>query len=224
MPQYYNFGITAASAENPDSFELYKFLLFTSGSITREEPRRAQNPYGEQPNINVNIPPDTPAPSVDQTVQFQDLHNRLQTLAHSIDSLYNEVRVLADKSEGRHQELSRNIISPDRLDAIDIRLHGIETIVRGYQGQFSGLESSLKDTHSSLAESLPKHMGDRTCFTQSSHSLSYNLFNQFLNQSTHFISFILTILSYNNVSTPHGAPYFRLYRCPATTGWVLCHI
>ncbi|KAK0511748.1 hypothetical protein JMJ35_006321 [Cladonia borealis] len=160
MPQYYNFGITAASAENPDSFELYKFLLFTSGSVTREEPRRAQTPYGEQSNINANTPPDTPAPSVDQTAQFQDLHNRLQTLTHSIDSLYNEIRVLADKSEGRHQELSRNVISPDRLDAIDTRLHGIETIVRGYQGQFSGLENSLKDTHSSLAENLPKHMGD----------------------------------------------------------------
>ena len=176
MPQYYNFGITAASAENPDSFELYKFLLFTSGSVTREEPRRAQTPYGEQPNINANTPPDTSAPSVDQTAQFQDLHNRLQTLTHSIDSLYNEVRVLADRSEARHQELSRNVISPDRLDTIDIRLHGIETIVRGYQGQFSGLESSLKDTHSSLAENLPKHMGDRTCYTQTSHSFSHNLF------------------------------------------------
>ena len=162
MPQYYNFGITAASAENPDSFELYKFLLFTSGSITREEPRRGQKPYGEQPNIQVNIPPDAPAPSVDQTAQFQDLQNRLQTLARSIDSLYNEVRVLADRSESRHQELSRKGISPDRLDAIDVRLNGIETIVRGYRGQFSGLETSLKDTHSSLAENLPKHMGDRT--------------------------------------------------------------
>ena len=175
MPQYYNFGITAASAENPDSFELYKFLLFTSGSVTREEPRRAQNPYGEQPNTHVNMPPDTPAPSVDQTAQFQDLHTRLQTLAHSIDSLYNEVKALADRSEARHQELSRKVISPDRLDAIDVRLNGIETIVRGYQGQFSGLESSLKDTHSSLAENLPKHMGDRTFSTHSSHKLSYNL-------------------------------------------------
>ena len=220
MPQYYNFGITAASAENPDSFELYKFLLFTSGSITREEPRRAQTPYGEQPNINVNNPPDTPAPSVDQTAQFQDLHNRLQTLTHSIDSLYNEVRALADRSEARHQELSRNAISPERLDAIDIRLHGIETIVRGYQGQFSGLESSLKDTHSSLAENLPKHMGDRTYFTQTPRSFSHNL----LIKSERCISFVLTILSYNNVSTPNGAPHLRLYRCPATTGWVLCHI
>ena len=175
MPQYYNFGITAASAENPDSFELYKFLLFTSGSVTREEPRRAQNPYGEQPNIQVNMPPDTPAPSVDQTAQFQDLHNRLQTLAHSIESLFNEVRVLADRSEARHKELSRKVISPDRLDAIDVRLNGIETIVRGYQGQFSGLESSLKDTHSSLAENLPKHMGDRTYSTQSSQSIIQSL-------------------------------------------------
>ena len=161
MPQYYNFGITAASADNPDSFELYKFMLFTSRAITREEPRQAQSPYQQQPNVIPNTPPNIQAPSVDQTAQLHDVENRIQTLAHSIDSIYNELRVLAQKSEGRHQELSRGSVSADTLNAMDNRLQSIETLVRGYQQQFTGMQNALKDSHSSLAENLPKHMGDR---------------------------------------------------------------
>ncbi|KAL2050506.1 hypothetical protein ABVK25_009175 [Lepraria finkii] len=51
-------------------------------------------------------------------------------------------------------------MSVERLIAMDQRLQGIENTVRDYQGQFSSLQSVLKDSHSSLAESLPKRMGD----------------------------------------------------------------
>lgn len=172
MPSGYHFGITAASAEAADSFEAYKFTLTTARGITREEPRRQQQDQQQQqtsprvawPNINVDIPPDTPASSIpNQDAQFADLHDRLQLLAHSIDTVFQEVRALAEKSEGRHQELSRNVMSADRLNAMDSRLQGIEKMVRDYQGQLSNLQGILKDSHSSLAESLPKHMGDSTC-------------------------------------------------------------
>jgi len=187
MPSDYHFGITAASAETADSFETYKFTLSTGRGITREEPRRQQQDQQQQqqqqqqpraaewPNINLDTPPDNPASSIpNQDAQFADLHDRLQLLAHSIDTLYREVRVMGEKSEGRHQELSRNVMSADRVNAMDQRLQGIEKTVRDYQGQFSNLQGILKDSHSSLAESLPKHMGDSTC-TQ---PLSYTLQTQ----------------------------------------------
>lgn len=145
----------------PDSFEAYKFMLFTSG-ITREEPRRA---VAEMPNIHVENPPDT-HPSLHQSseAQFEDLHNRIQSLAHSMDGLFVELAKLADRSEGRHQELSRNFVSADRINALDQKLNSIETTVRDFQGQFSGLQNVLKDSHSSLAEGLPKHMSDSRSF------------------------------------------------------------
>ena len=162
MPPDYYFGLTAASAETADSFEAYKFSLFTSRSITREEPRRAQPPpAGQSDNRdNAQSPEAQAPPSAPTDAQFDDLHNRLQTMAQSMDSLFHEVKQLADKSEGRHQELSRNVISADRLNSMDQRLQGIEKTVREYQGQFSSLQSALKDSHSSLVEGLPKHMGD----------------------------------------------------------------
>jgi len=163
MPSGYHFGITAASAETADSFEANKFTLLTAQSITREEPRRVQSPPAEQPNNNAGSPQDTAASAiVDHTAQFEDLHNRLQIMAHQLDDLFREVKGFADKSEVRHQELSRNALSADRLNSMDQRLQGIEKNVRDYQGQFSSLQSVLRDSHSSLAESLPKHMGDST--------------------------------------------------------------
>ena len=198
MPPDYHFGITAASAETPDSFETYKFMLFTSKSITREEPKRPQEPFVEQPQINVNTPPDTPASSIDQSKQFEDLRDRLQTLTHLVDNLMSEVKVLAEKSEGRHQELARNVMSVDRLNAMDQRLQGIEKTVRDYQGQLSSLQSVLKDSHSSLAESLPKHMGDSmySFFVLSYPLLILRVFNILLTTSFLPRSILLHLFSF----------------------------
>ncbi len=166
MPPDYYFGLTAASAETADSFEVYKFNLFTSRSITREEPRRAQPPPVRQPDSQDNTPPPPPPPETQASqtapsdAQFDELRKQLQTVAQTIDSLFQQVKQLTDKSEGRHQELSRKLIAVDRLNSMDQRLQGIEKTVREYQGQLSSLQSTLKDSHSSLVEGLPKHMSD----------------------------------------------------------------
>ena len=160
MPPDYYFGLTAASAETADSFEIYKFSLFTSRSITREEPRRAQPPPAGQPDSRENPPPSPQTQTPLSDAQFDELRSRLQAMAQSIDSIAQEVKQLADKSESRHQELSRKIIAADRLNSMDQRLQGIEKNVREYQGQFSSLQNTLRDSHSSIVEGLPKHMSD----------------------------------------------------------------
>ena len=164
MPSDYHFGLTAASAETADSFEIYKFSLFTSRSITREEPRRAQPPPDGQQDNRENAPPPPPQTQAPPTglsdAQFEDLRNRLQAMTQSIDNIAQEIKQLADKSEGRHQEVSRKIIAADRLNSMDQRLQGIEKNVREYQGQFSSLQNTLRDSHSSIVEGLPKHMSD----------------------------------------------------------------
>ena len=163
MPSGYHFGITAASAEVADSFEANKFVVHTAQGVSREEPGRVQPPPREQPNNNLGSAQGAPAPSpVDHTPQFDDLNNRLENMARQFDSLLREVKTLGEKSEGRHQELSRNAMSADKLNAMDQRLGSIERSVQDYQGQFSSLQSILRDSHSSLTENLPKHMSDST--------------------------------------------------------------
>ncbi|KAF2477923.1 concanavalin A-like lectin/glucanase [Lindgomyces ingoldianus] len=43
LPTGYYFGISAASAENPDSFEAHKFVVSTTNANTREEPNYQQH-------------------------------------------------------------------------------------------------------------------------------------------------------------------------------------
>ena len=161
LPSDYYFGISAASAETADSFEAYKFVLTTS-SITREEPRRDNPPPPSSPLLN-SLPTlqEVVASSISsQEAQFADLHDRLQVIARALNSLFSEVTKLAEKSEGRHQELARNAMTTDKLNAMDQRLQSIESVVQDYQGQFSGLNSLMKESHSRLTVGLPQHMSE----------------------------------------------------------------
>lgn len=162
LPSEYYFGISAASADTPDSFEVYKFVLSTSTSFAREEPRRMQQQPPTPPPLDIEKQPaDTPASTFTSSEsQFNDLHSRLQIIAHAIDSLVKEVTILADNSEGRHREIARNTMTGDQLMAMDARIQSIEQTVKDYQGQFTNLQRILKDSHSSLIEGLPAHMSD----------------------------------------------------------------
>lgn len=48
LPEGHYFGISASSAENPDSFEIHKFVVSTTNSHTREEPNK--NRYANADN------------------------------------------------------------------------------------------------------------------------------------------------------------------------------
>ncbi len=81
-------------------------------------------------------------------------------MAHAMDNIQQTVSKLSDSSEGRHQEIARNVMSGDQLNAMDQRIQGIERTVRDYQKEFSNLQSVLKDTHGNLMQSIPAHMTD----------------------------------------------------------------
>lgn len=155
MPKDYHFGLTAASADTADSFEVNKFLLFTDPSAPKRETAQ-QTPSSNQGNT----PRDTQASAYKSSdAQFEDLHNRLLSLANAVDSLASEVVKLADSSSSRHSELIR-VSSGDKLASLDQKISGIEDTLRGFESRFSYLQTSLRDSHSNLVESLPRHMTD----------------------------------------------------------------
>lgn len=171
LPQDYYFGVTAASADTPDAYEVYKFVTTTSSSIAREEPRRNPPPqqqqqyqqppaYQQQQQYQQHYEDTQASQYKNQEAQFADLHNRLQFMAHAIDNIQAAVSKLSDSSEGRHQEISRNVMTGDQLKAMDQRIQGIERTVRDYQKEFSSLQSVLKDTHGNLMQSIPAHVTD----------------------------------------------------------------
>ncbi|KAL8819383.1 MAG: hypothetical protein Q9223_002171 [Gallowayella weberi] len=163
LPSGYYFGISAASADTPDSFEVYKFVTSAAPGITRELPRRDPPPHQPPPASNPgaanNDHGSRGAPSDAQFAsQVTDLQNRLQTLSQSLDNVFREVQQLASKSEARHQELSHKFGSREQLSALDTRIQSIENTLRDFSGHFSNIHSSLKDSHSTLNEGLTQHM------------------------------------------------------------------
>ena len=81
-------------------------------------------------------------------------------MAHAIENIQQAVSKLTGDSEGRHREISRNVMSADQLNAMDSRIQGIEKTVRDYQKEFSSLQAIFKDSHGNLMQSLPAHVTD----------------------------------------------------------------
>lgn len=155
LPSDYSFGISAATAETPDSFEAFKFTLTTLPST----PQRGNQAQQAPTETVLPTLADALASSFkSQDSQFEDLHNRLQVLAHAMDALYREITKLAKESEGRHQQLAQNSPVTEKLNAMDQKIQTIESIVREHSGQLANLQAILRDSHSKLTVGLPQHM------------------------------------------------------------------
>lgn len=138
IPPGYQFGITAASADNPDSFELFKLVVMTENldakpkvappaqqqqqqqQNDRQNQARAQTSYGRKTqNKNSagsddddfeDVVPDTSADTITSSkAQFADLHNRLQSVNHHLSTIFRQGAGINSQNEKRHEETSQMI-------------------------------------------------------------------------------------------------------------------
>jgi mannose-binding lectin 1 len=185
LPPNYFFGITAATAESPDSFEIYKFIASAGSKASGGEyqsgpPVRQHRPGGslaEKLNILPGSPealPDTDADSLkSQNEQFADLHNRLQGLTHQVADMYALFDIIGKKIDERHQEIASSIIQQsvprDTLDRLDRRIENIERNVdrvlkdvesKDYRVHLTELQSTIDSVKGGLTEHLPATLGE----------------------------------------------------------------
>ncbi|KAL8841463.1 MAG: hypothetical protein Q9170_000926 [Blastenia crenularia] len=162
LPSGYYFGVSAASADTPDSFEIYKFVTSTAPGITRELPKHEapsqQPPPASNPGGQTGDQGSQTSSNAQFVVQFADLQNRLQAISQSLDKVFGEVQQLASKSDVRHQDLSHRVTSNEQLNTLNQRIQSIENTLQSYQGQFSSIHGVLKDSHSTLNEGLTQQM------------------------------------------------------------------
>lgn len=155
MPAGYTFGITAGSGESPDSFEVNKFRL----SIIDAPPVQQQ-----QPPPPIQQPRDTPASTLQSSeAQFEDLHNRLQTLAHAIERIDSSLTQLHVAQDSRHNDASRSAASPQNINRIMEQTDKIDRLEKGVEAALSHLvrlQGSVRDSHKSISEVLPAHVSD----------------------------------------------------------------
>ena len=184
LPPAYYFGISAATAETPDSFELNKFVVSTTTTTTTPQtPRTPQGPQNPQsrnePDKRQHLEkldkfpsspqslPDTDASTIqNQNEQFADLHNRLQGMTHQIANIFGEFDKLSRTLNDRHGEVLKSIPAApnDAIAALSRRLESIERTVqiiqkdvegRDYKEHLSNLQQAVEGVRGGLTDHLP---------------------------------------------------------------------
>ncbi|KAF2402311.1 concanavalin A-like lectin/glucanase [Trichodelitschia bisporula] len=182
LPAGYYFGITAASAENPDSFETKSLLVSKIDTHHHEEhnwQKEAQQVLHEQDHAAKDDAgegwhwtteeehiKDAPASSYKtEADKFQDLHSRLTVMGHQLDTLYHDLTLLKSQYEARHEELM-TWIRPvhDHADAsrraVERVEHAVEAIKRDVEGKdyrehLTQLHDAIKEGHQAMLVGVP---------------------------------------------------------------------
>ncbi|KKY23568.1 putative lectin family integral membrane [Phaeomoniella chlamydospora] len=181
LPPSYSFGVTAATSENPDSFEIFKFVVSSGSTSTsfRAPPQQQQQQAAQAPP-NTN-PSNVPASSITSgEAQFADLHDRLQALNGLINSLFQDFQTQKDVQGVRHSELLQNMPKDQTILALDRRVQSLETMVSSlkkqiedtdHARQFSKLHDRLTQTHVGITD-LPSAFTEGMSKTPSPHPSS----------------------------------------------------
>jgi mannose-binding lectin 1 len=182
LPSGYHFGITAATAESPDSFEIYKFAVSSSSHTSSTNHDKGPPVQNERPPTlqkltqlpgSPEVLPDTLAESIkSQTEQFADLHNRLQGLTHQIADMYSLFEVMGRKIDERHQELAVSIVqhgsSRDMIERMDHRIEELERTAgrilrdvesKDYRVHLNELREAVDNVKGGMTDHLPDKLG-----------------------------------------------------------------
>jgi mannose-binding lectin 1 len=177
LPEGYYFGVSASSAENPDSFEVHKFIVSTTNSYTREEPnKKYAKPAWHQEQANMasqqghsqqthkqgntdhsNVPQmleDVLASSIrSQADQFADLHNRIQIINNRVAEIHEMVEHMTRTNNEQYNNLMNRVVPIDDRSAATIR--NVEKVERTTMEILRDLESKdFKDMMQQIHRAL----------------------------------------------------------------------
>lgn len=196
-------GVTAATPENPDSFEIFKLVLQTATSPVGKAPpvqqhNPNQQPLGAQPQAGTQQTQAMPNDMSSINAQIVNLDGRLQLVNQATNNMLGEIGNQNSKSETRQSELLQRLATKDQVQGIDVRLQRLEQILlsiqrdlegKDYRDRFNQLHETLRSSHLSLTENIKD-----------------NLLNGKL--TTSFLCFgfrkLIPSNSYHGLNSPHG--------------------
>lgn len=174
IPAGYQFGITAATPDNPDSFELFKLVVMrednddkpnsANGNGQKQDPQigrpQDRNKYSRGPfrkkaaeeeplnldDVEENVDEDPDVFSTSK-LQFADLHNRLQTLNHRVSGVNRVATTLSQQEEKRHAELK------DLLSEVKTEMRKLEELGE-LQRRVTDMERELRGVRNDLGRKI----------------------------------------------------------------------
>jgi mannose-binding lectin 1 len=181
LPSGYYVGVSAQSADNPDSFEVHSFI--TSSPETKDfkdNPRQAGQPDQQQQQQQQQQPlgssnnvasPNGQAASSGTTSgisseQFSDLQNRVTALDQQMEKVLTELGRFRQMQDQRHEEIMSRLRSAiDGINGVDRTTNMInqnalaikrEVENRDYQQHLSSISDAMQETKSAISAHLPQ--------------------------------------------------------------------
>ncbi|KAJ5894705.1 hypothetical protein N7495_006396 [Penicillium taxi] len=151
LPTGNTFGLTAATPENPDSFEIFKFVLEATPTQIPNQGSAPQQQFVRQEQVVT--PPVGDGNNDVLNKQFGDLGGRLQVQNQATNNILQEIKAQSAKNS----ETKDAVASLDaRLQRIEDLLQSIQRDLEGkdYGSRFNQLHDTLRSSHLSLSESL----------------------------------------------------------------------
>lgn len=154
------FGITAATPENPDSFEIYKLAVesIQSGAAAPPPPPPVQQQQRQQPLAGRDN-----QQAGGSGAGNQELLARFQQVTDATNGAIREIANQNAKIDNRHNDLMREVRALDsRMQKVEQSLQVVLRDLEGkdYRGSFVQLQETLKSSHLSLSENLQGHVLD----------------------------------------------------------------
>ncbi|KAH9898841.1 concanavalin A-like lectin/glucanase domain-containing protein [Xylariomycetidae sp. FL2044] len=194
LPAGYHFGITAAAADNPDSFEIFKLVTMTENLDWKQDappPRQqnrnqgqdqnqgqaqAQSSYGRSNNRDQNALqgdeaftdeiPDSSADSITSSkAQFADLHNRLQSVNHHLSTIFRQVATQNNVGDIRHGETAKQL---DDLKQVMSKLDKLDKL-DSLQNEITKLQRDVKEMRSDYQKKIKDSEHALKSFLSSNH-------------------------------------------------------
>lgn len=199
LPTSYSFGISAASAENPDSFEVFKFVTTTdSYTPDGQDPSQANKQQfsgaGEAQSSNenknedpsLNDPPEAPASAFhSQDAQFADLHNRLQAMMKHLGSMNRHIIEYQANAKSQNEKLVAQI--SDLSTALSSKLDDLASMKK----KIDEIESNVRKTKSDLTIALDKHVKGLTVAVTDTH---HSLLGSVAENAPSFVMYVFVVL------------------------------
>lgn len=176
----YHFGITAATPDNPDSFEVFKMLVRSDSTVSSDAGDKTLHHDTQQhhkPSAGGAAMPDEPADHFKtSTAQFEDLHNRVQIIMHQIDGVSDSIGDLQHYGSDLHvqtrkaiEALRSQLSTAHQTEELLHHVKDLDKEVRAmrddlnkrFAAHHDTLYDYLSDHHASLADmvaaSMPGH-------------------------------------------------------------------
>ncbi|KAE8154748.1 putative lectin family integral membrane protein [Aspergillus avenaceus] len=162
LPAGNTFGVTAATPENPDSFEIFKLILQSvqSGSTPVQQQVNQQQQQQQQPVA----PQGQASQQQEQPQSAQGVTNEhIVDLGGRIELINKAISNQGKLSETRHQDLQQKFATKEQVASLDARLQRMEQILqtiqrdlegKDYRDRLSQIQESLRSSHLTVTEIL----------------------------------------------------------------------